>query len=150
MVFLYYTKEEVKSQVLFQRILLEKYGYSPSEIQKNEYGKPYLTGDPLFFNATNTKGFSALAVANSEIGLDAEPLSRLQKDALTAFVAKEAFVKRIGDSIFRRYKALSFCDGVLYEKGAAVDKPIFLEIDDFLVCVSCKDAQIQTINLDKE
>lgn len=150
MVFLYYTKEEVKSQVLFQRILLEKYGYSPSEIQKNGCGKPYLTGNPLFFNATNTKGFSALAVASSEIGLDAEPLSRLQRDALTAFVAKEAFVKRIGDSIFRRYKALSFCDGVLYEKGAAVDKPIFLEIDDFLVCVSCKDAQIQTINLDKE
>jgi len=78
-------------------------------LMKNEWGKPYI--NDLFFNISNTKHYIAIAISNSEIGIDFESLDNLIKkediyklifkdskkeDALKTWTNYESYFKFLG------------------------------------------------------
>ena len=57
---------------------------------KAEDGKPYFQNVPICFSLSHTKGLVAVAVCDTEVGIDAESAARVLKSAVaTRFLHKE-------------------------------------------------------------
>ena len=83
-----------------------------SKIIYNEYGKPYLENNEIYFNLSNSKEYSVCVVSDKEIGVDIQYITyrsrvvnsvynekETTKDSLKftkIWVLKEAYVKKIG------------------------------------------------------
>ena len=51
-----------------------------SNIIKNEFGKPYLENNELFFNVSHTNDYVLFAISKDEIGVDVEDLNRYKNN----------------------------------------------------------------------
>lgn len=67
-------KLSLYSEVILRSILCQKLHQSNGEIafQIGEQGKPYLSGDPVFFNLSHTRNAIAVAVSHTPVGIDLE------------------------------------------------------------------------------
>lgn len=134
MIDVYYTSRPVDSAEFVTRVLREKYGISSPQFARGEHGKPYLTNAPLFFNLSHAQGRTFVAISRSEVGLDAELLSRplpqsvlrrlsdkeRREDFFFVWTAKEAYVKYLGTSLAALLASLRFEEGVLSLDGVPV------------------------------
>lgn len=136
MIVVYYKEKEVRSQELIEEVILSDPKFKNRKIEKNENGKPYIEGNPIFFNCANTKHFSVIAVSETEVGIDAEPIGRKQVFELRAWTAKESYVKRMGGSIFSMYRKLDFDGNKLFIDGNCVDEPRFFQKKGYLISIS--------------
>lgn len=67
---------------------------SALEYTENENGKPYIKNEPrIHFNITHTKGLCAVAISDSEVGIDAEYSSELSERRLKNIVNSGYFSK---------------------------------------------------------
>ena len=66
----------VAGKLLLARMYEELTGEEMPPIEKAPRGKPYFPGSDLHFSITHTKSTVFCAIADTEIGLDAEDLSR--------------------------------------------------------------------------
>lgn len=151
-----------------REVLQKKWGVDCSSLERNENGKPYFKNDSLFFNVTNTTDFSALAISEKEIGVDAENLkknlnierfkrilSEREKEEITNvecflknWTAKESYVKKHGFSLSFYLKRLEFFNETLYLDGIPVDeRPLFFKKGDILICLSSEERDFETIDL---
>ncbi|MCD8201393.1 MAG: hypothetical protein LUD47_04950 [Clostridia bacterium] len=128
----------------------------PHKIQKNEYGKPYVPENPVYFNISHTRGCAAVAFSDAPVGLDIECLRRRTfdesltdiipydeadevetwRDAIIHYTAREAYVKLMGGSVFAMLKSLAYIGGRMYAEG--VDQGVKLDVfdaDGFVVTV---------------
>ena len=93
--------------------VLEIYNIN-SEIIYNEYGKPYLKNNEIYFNLSNSHDYSVCVVSNSEVGIDIEKITfkstiidkictedekkliKNSDDFTKIWTKKESFVKYLG------------------------------------------------------
>ena len=66
----------VAGKLLLARMYEELTGEEMPPIEKAPRGKPYFPGSPLHFSITHTKTTVFCAIADTEIGIDAEDLTR--------------------------------------------------------------------------
>ncbi|MDO4376317.1 MAG: 4'-phosphopantetheinyl transferase superfamily protein [bacterium] len=83
-----------------------------SNIIYNEYGKPYLENNEIYFNLSNSKDYSVCIISDKEVGIDIEYITyrtrivdsifnkkektNIPLEFTKTWVLKEAFVKKIG------------------------------------------------------
>lgn len=150
-------------------LLKEKHGILSPVFFKNEHGKPYLEGNPLFFNLSHSREIAVLAVCEREVGIDVEKLVprsyggilrrcsereraeiRTPNDFLTHWTVKESFVKYLGLSIAEEWKALEYFGGTLFwkEEKQAVFLKTFSRSDCvFTVCTALEE-EITLLRID--
>ena len=142
------------SELVVKRILEKYYDIPNANIVRNEQGKPFLENSPLFFSVSHTQNKRFIAVADENIGIDAEWLNRevdylpivkkfdgeerreIQSkiDFLYHWTAKESAVKWLGGSIARDLYKLRYIKGTLYygEIPLPVQISFFMQ-DDILI-----------------
>lgn len=85
-----------------------------SEIIYNEYGKPYLKNNEIYFNLSNSHDYSVCTISNSEVGIDIEKITfksniidrictedekkliKNAKDFTKIWTKKESYIKYLG------------------------------------------------------
>ena len=108
---LYIEKKDSKTLL---REVLDKEGIK-GEVLYNEYGKPYIKDNPIYFSISNKDNISVIVTSEYRIGVDIESItykSRVvshafleseytldSKEFTTTWVLKEAYVKMIGEGI---------------------------------------------------
>jgi len=80
---------------------------------KNENGKPYVKGNPMFFNLSHTKDAFVVAISENEIGIDIEKSREInekikekyfteeekKQDEILVWTKKEALIKLFGTGL---------------------------------------------------
>ena len=70
-----YIEKNISSHDLLKKILKEEYSIDSFTIIKNEFGKPYLKDNQLYFSISHDIDTCAIAISSSEIGIDLEYLN---------------------------------------------------------------------------
>ncbi len=107
-----YIEKNISSEDFLKKVL-KKY-HIEYDIFYNEYGKPYLKNNELYFNISHSKEYIVIAVSDKEIGVDIEHLTFNEKtadrictkeerkkvktdlDFTKIWTKKEAYIKKIG------------------------------------------------------
>ncbi len=110
-----YLEKNITSKDLLEKILKENNIHD--RIIYNEYGKPYLKNNAIYFNISHSGIYTALVIADTEVGIDIEKI-QMPKNALLhvcteeerklinnaedftlMWVKKESYVKYLGIGI---------------------------------------------------
>ena len=68
-----YIEKNISSKDLLKKVFNE---YEiKADIIYNEYGKPYLKDNQLYFNISHCDDYTVLAISNSEVGVDIEKIT---------------------------------------------------------------------------
>ena len=67
-----YIKENTNSKELLKECLKKDFNISNYEIIFNDYNKPYLKNEEIYFNISHDKGTIVLVISDNEIGVDIE------------------------------------------------------------------------------
>ena len=116
-----YIEKNISSHDLLKKILKEEYSIDSFTIIKNEFGKPYLKDNQLYFSISHDIDTCAIAISSSEIGIDLEYLNynervinkyfydaekeimaksnNLKYDFTKIWVKKEAYLKMKGTGL---------------------------------------------------
>lgn len=116
-----YIEKNISSHDLLKKILKEEYNIDSFIIIKNEFGKPYLKDNQLYFSISHDIDTCAIAISSSEIGIDLEYLNynervinkyfynaekeimaksnNLKYDFTKIWVKKEAYLKMKGTGL---------------------------------------------------
>lgn len=78
-----YIKENANAKELLKESLKKDYNISDYEIIYNEYNKPYLKNEKIYFNISHSNSTIVLVISDKEIGVDVE-----------YFVYKESIVRK--------------------------------------------------------
>lgn len=78
-----YIKENANAKELLKESLKKDYNISDYEIIYNEYNKPYLKNEKIYFNISHSNSTIVLVISDKEIGVDVE-----------YFVYKESVVRK--------------------------------------------------------
>ncbi len=107
-----YIEKNISSKELLNKVLNEL--NIKDEIIYNEYGKPYLKNNEIFFNISNCDIYTVLVISSKEVGVDIEKITikeniidkicnenekKLIKspiDFTSIWVKKESYVKYLG------------------------------------------------------
>lgn len=73
-----YIEENISSSDLLKKALTE-FGIEQYEIIKNEEGKPYIKGNPIYFNISNKDNITVLLISDLECGVDIETITFNEK-----------------------------------------------------------------------
>ena len=119
----------IKAETVHQRldeILFELFGFAP-HISRNENGKPYIEGNPLYFSISHSGEHGVIAISEKPVGVDLEIFSRFckeeqleitsEKDFLLHWTVREAFIKMRGSSLAKDLKNTAYYGGNLYFEG---------------------------------
>lgn len=95
-------------ELLLRHVLGEVYGKIPAvSYGENQYGKPNLTSHPgIFYSLSDTDGCVAVAVGDSELGLDIERLRPVDMRTARRFTQAEREYVGGGDGADERFFAL--------------------------------------------
>lgn len=116
-----YIKENTNSKELLKECLKKDFNISNYEIIFNDYNKPYLKNEKVYFNISHDNGTTVLVISDNEIGVDIEYFTYKENvvrkyfttneqneilnsaskeyDFTRIWVMKEAFVKMMGIGI---------------------------------------------------
>ena len=107
-----YIEKDVSSRKLLKKVLTTLNIHD--NLVYNEYGKPYLKRNEIYFNISHAKPYTVLVISNKEIGVDIEKITMKDKvmkkvcteeekkliktadDFTVIWVKKESYVKYIG------------------------------------------------------
>ena len=155
MVSVFYTTKQTESGAFLRRVLT-LYGLAEAEVKRSPHGKPYLPESPLKFSLTHSGAFTAVAVGEQELGLDAERQDRAPAPALLArltpaereekfaevWTAKEAYIKYRGGTLAAMLPRLTFEKGILCEDGMPLPVRLtFATLEGFILCLCTKSAE---------
>ena len=128
-------------------------------ILRNSYGKPYLEGNPFYFNVSHTQGYAFIGISETPIGVDVEKILKErvvsntplmsesehraiknapdETDAFFSFwCAKEALLKAQGTGFQTRFvPTLIPGSGIFYSDN---DQIHVLKRGDIKLAVCCK------------
>lgn len=132
----------------------------PFEIRRNENGKPYIAGNPLYFSISHSGGFAMIAICDFPCGVDMELVcgkSRKvvlnsfsdeeraeidsERDFLKHWVVRESYIKMLGLTLAAKLKSLKYVGGVLYDGGEKADCCNFPADGENFVYSLCVQAQ---------
>ena len=82
-------KHHEAGQYLLRRVLGEG-AYEKVDFAKNEHGKPYIVGSPIYYNISHSGQYVVLVTANSEVGVDVQEKRTARMKAMAKrFFSKE-------------------------------------------------------------
>lgn len=115
------SKRKIESIVGYSlvRILLKEKNVEFKDIYFNEYGKPYIKDNPIYFNISHSHKYVTAAISDKEIGIDIEKIrtvnikstnqiatikekeyiSTNQKKYFEIYTLKEAYFKSLGTNL---------------------------------------------------
>lgn len=70
-----YIEKNISSDEFLKRVLKKEYNIDSFTIVKNEFGKPYIKNNTLYFSVSHDKDICIIAVSSKEIGIDVEYLN---------------------------------------------------------------------------
>jgi 4'-phosphopantetheinyl transferase len=127
-------------------------------ILKTQSGKPYIKGNPIFFNISHSGEVGVIAISDSPIGVDCEILKGKNHEKVTVhysknelkeivdertfllnWTAKEAFIKMLGATLSQYFKRLTFFGGDIYLDGCKQQAKIKFYCDDKKVVAICNE-----------
>lgn len=155
MVDIYYTYKQINTDEFIKQILHKYYNIPNAEICKSINGKPYIKGDKVFFNATHSKGFLAVAVGKHQVGIDCESLNGKARPAVLSkfserekreiictadfyehWTAREAFIKYLGLTLAADWRRVEFCKGKIHYCANMQEIPVLrFTVDHFTIAV---------------
>ena len=116
-----YIEKNISSHDLLKKVLKKEYNIDSFTIIKNEFGKPYLKDNQLYFNISHDIDTCVIAISSREIGVDLEYLNynksvinkyfydaekeimaksnNLKYDFTKIWVKKEAYLKMKGTGL---------------------------------------------------
>ena len=112
-----YTETKKQSQAgiaLLDFVLREYYNIRGYTLCRGENGKPYIEGNPVFFNLSHSGGLVVLAVSCTPVGVDTEPPRVVRRgvvkrfagvdcedpaERLFAWMRYESYIKMTGEGI---------------------------------------------------
>lgn len=140
---------------------LKKLLNTDCEIKRTENGKPYIEGAE--FSITHTGGTALIAISDKPVGIDAEMIKELnyssilqrftlreqaEIDCTAAFlknwVVKEAYIKKLGETLAHCLKRLEYFGGNLFSDGKKVNCNIYCRAHGGLIYAVCADGEIPT------
>ena len=92
----YYTSyEDAKKQsqagkALLDFVLRDYYNMDEYALCRDGRGKPYIEGDPVFFNISHSAGIVALAVSDGAVGIDTEPVRDIRREVVKRFTGVDS------------------------------------------------------------
>ena len=151
----YADKSAFSTEAALKKILSELYQIESPKILRTQNGKPYVENGP-HFSVTHTKNRLYIAFSDTEIGLDAESLSRTpyyetivkkfspaeqkeihtSEDFLKHWVVKESAVKYLGGTLALDLYKLHYANGALaYNESTLSVKINLLTHEEFILSV---------------
>lgn len=143
-----YILKEIKSEDLIKKIA-DDYNIKNYKIIKNEYGKPYLENNGVYFNISNSDSVVVAAVSDKEIGIDIQKIkyneaivnrtftesekqylnkSSDKKKAFTLiWTMKESYVKKLGIGVGYGLKNVDTIN--------MIDKFKVIEYEDYIITI---------------
>ena len=137
-----YVEKNISSKDLLTKVLNE---YKiKDEIIYNEYGKPYIKNNSLYFNISHSGIYTVLVIASSEVGVDIEKITmhenvidkvctndekKLIKNAddfTKMWVKKESYVKFLG---------VGLAYGLKNVDTLKINNFIIKKIDDYYIAI---------------
>lgn len=110
-----YLEKNISSKDLLDKVLKEN--NIQDEIIYNDYGKPYLKNNEIYFNISSSYEYTALVISDKEVGVDIEKINykkriinricteeeaktiKTKDDFTIIWVKKESYVKYLGVGI---------------------------------------------------
>lgn len=110
-----YIGKNKNSKEMLQKVL-KKYHHS-DDIFYNEYGKPFLKDNKMYFNISHCQEYTVIVVADKEVGVDIQKITyrkkiinriftpeeknylKTAKDFTKMWVKKESYVKYLGKGL---------------------------------------------------
>lgn len=152
-------RQKIVTKFFTRYVLAQKLNVGLQNIcfYKNDHGKPYVKGNPVFFNVSHSNDLIGVAVSNSEVGLDVEYMKTRDFAAL----AQSCFCERVVDEIrsAKDMKQAFYRNWTAYEAkvklnggelfGVTDAKPVCLEtwfIEDYMLTAAAFDPFTITIN----
>ena len=144
-------KAESLSAYLNLAVCLQENGIDTRafDIVRNPHGKPYFSGSDIFFSISHTSKYFAVAIADTEIGIDIE--SKDMSESKMQSIAKRFFLPSEAESISDResfLKIWTFKEAYAKMKGeplsTVIDKvnalddsinKIYKKYNDAVICV---------------
>lgn len=111
---------------------MKDYGIGDFEMKYNANSKPYIKGNPLFFNLSHSKNGFACAVHNKEIGVDMQEVVLAKKTTLKK-VCSEKELAIVADNELAFTKLWTFKESIVKRKGETIayyGKYEFPELND--------------------
>ncbi|MCD8309096.1 MAG: 4'-phosphopantetheinyl transferase superfamily protein [Clostridia bacterium] len=160
MIYVYFCNTKEKDGYL-QNVLLQHIT-PPFEILRTPSGKPYINGNPVYFNLSHSGDVCTIAVSDSPVGIDIElygrglrkrVLSRFceeeqseinnKKDFLLHWTAREAYIKYCGGTLAHMLEFTSFYGGTLRYGGNPADIQPRLFANDKYALAVCGTGEIK-------
>ena len=144
---------------MLKKILKEEYNIDSFTIIKNEFGKPYLKDNQLYFSISHDIDTCAIAISSSEIGIDLEYLNYNERvinkyfyDAEKEIMAKSNNLKYDFTKIWVKKEAYLKMKGTGLNFGkenvdtTKIDAKI-IDYNNYLIAVYCT-VEIPTLKMD--
>ncbi len=149
-------EDEHNAAYALLRYALKENGIEDYKIFKEDRGKPYIPGDPIFFSITHTKSFCAVVISERRVGIDAERSDRELAQSLTKrifteaelasgmpliqiWTLKEAASKLSGRGVAQILDGMEFDTAALFEKKSGCCGRIY-EVCGYTVAVCQKNS----------
>lgn len=144
-----------------QKILRDHYQIEHPQIVTGKCGKPRLETEKPCFNLSHSGNMTAVAVGDTEVGLDiqlrtARDYSAIKRrlspeeqkeDFFRVWTAKEAYVKYLGGTLAELYASLRFFQNALYLNGERAEVSLcFRETEEYVLCL-CTALPCATVEL---
>lgn len=127
----------------------------PIIIEYNEYGKPYIKGNPFYFNKSHSYDYTLLACSQQEIGIDIEKHREIKKHALKRLYTKDE-QEEVKDDVNKFYDLWVRKESYVKLKGCALTECVQntpnclfypISIDENYSCAVASYNEIETIKL---
>lgn len=147
------------------------------KIRKNEFNKPYIIGENVFFNVSHSKEYIVCSISNSNIGIDIEKIGNIKENALNSFsndeksflfdysikeknelfyvlwTLKESFVKNLGLGFTMNIDDFSLIDILTFKTNKIMYKNneyyFYTEkvFDNYVISICQNEKEIKNKNL---
>lgn len=135
-----------------------------NDLAGTKHGKLYLKNSPIFFNITHSNEIVAIAIGESELGLDVEFIKprtnsklkdifgntpKTDEDFYTLWTKAESFVKYSASSIVAELKKITLDNDSVYYNGEIqpVKTKSFL-VDNYVFSICSTDLECEFIKID--
>lgn len=149
---------KIKQKIIGEDLLmkgLEKFyniNYNNIKIKINEYGKPYILNNIIYYNISHSYNYIACAFSNMPIGIDIEKIRKTDINVIYKFANKEEikYILEKDDLIYKRMFEI-YCLKEAYLKMLGKDLRDIMNVTFNIKnnCISCNDKNVNIKLLEK-
>ncbi len=116
----YLMSADINAYDFLEKKLKEKFNISIPEIKKGAHGKPYFEKNGIYFNISHTDGLQAVAISDSEVGVDIEKIRNVNLQVASRFTKEEYDYIMTADSYNRFFEIWTKKEAYLKYKDTGI------------------------------